>query len=257
MRVWAASSGIPGGAASVPVRRGVVHRVKGIFRQCVRRIPLPHSNEETGCLLARSIRVRPGIPSCFPLTNAAFCRMNKKEEFPMKNRTTRTLVSLALLCAMEIVLARFCVIWITNSIKITFEAIPILLAGLLFGPVAGALVGAASDILGAAFLSGLGWMPVLTVTPLLLGLLPGLLRPFLLKKTTLPRVFAVTIPGIILGSMIWTTCWLSALYGTPLPALLAVRVPLYCVIGILDTLVVYLLYRSGAFQRTGLWPSQI
>lgn len=174
----------------------------------------------------------------------------------MKNRTTRTLVSLALLCAMEIVLARFCVIWITNSIKITFEAIPILLAGLLFGPVAGALVGAASDILGAAFLSGLGWMPVLTVTPLLLGLLPGLLRPFLLKKTTLPRFFAVTIPGFILGSMIWTTCWLSALYGTPLPALLAVRVPCTASSG-LDTLVVYLLYRSGAFQRTGLWPSQI
>ena len=43
------------------------------------------------------------------------------------NRThTRTLATLALLCAMEIILARFCVIWITNSIKITFEAIPIL-----------------------------------------------------------------------------------------------------------------------------------
>ena len=54
--------------------------------------------------------------------------------------------------------------------------------------------------------------------------------------------------------MIWTTCWLSALYGTPLPALLAARVPLYCVIGVLDILVVWLLYRSGAFQRTGLWP---
>ena len=172
----------------------------------------------------------------------------------MKNRTTRTLVSLALLCAMQIILARFCVIWITNSIKITFEAIPILLAGILFGPVAGALVGAASDILGSAFLSGLGWMPQLTVTPLLLGLLPGLLRNFLLKKPNLPRFFAVCSPGFVLGSMIWTTCWLSALYGTPLPALLAARVPLYCVIGVLDILVVWLLYRSGAFQRTGLWP---
>lgn len=174
----------------------------------------------------------------------------------MKTRTTRTLVSLALLCAMEIILARFCVIWITNSIKITFEAIPILLAGLLFGPVAGALVGAASDILGSAFLSGLGWMPTLTLTPLLLGLLPGLLRPILLRKPTLPRLFAVTGPGFVLGSMIWTTCWLSVLYGTPLTALLAVRIPLYCVIGVLDTLVVYFLCRSGAFQRMGLWPSR-
>lgn len=172
----------------------------------------------------------------------------------MRNNTTRTLVSLALLCAMEIVLARFCVIWITSSIKITFEAIPILLAGILFGPLAGALVGAASDILGSAFLSGLGWMPQLTVTPLLLGLLPGLLRRFVLKKPVLPRFIAVCAPGFVLGSMLWTTFWLSALYGTPVPALLAARVPLYCVIGALDILVVWLLCRSGAFQRTGLWP---
>lgn len=173
----------------------------------------------------------------------------------MKTRTTRTLVSLALLCAMEIILARFCVIWITHSIKITFEAIPILLAGILFGPVAGALVGAASDTLGAAFLSGLGWMPTLTVTPILLGALPGLLRPFLQKKPTLPRFYAVSAPGFVLGSMLWTTAWLSALYGTPLVALLLVRIPLYGLMGTLDILVVYLLYRSGAFQRTGLWPA--
>lgn len=173
------------------------------------------------------------------------------------NRThTRTLVTLALLCAMEIVLARFCVIWITNSIKITFEAIPILMAGILFGPVAGAAVGAVSDIVGAGFLSGLGWMPVLTVTPTLMGLLAGLLRPLLWKRLSLPRLLAVTAPGFILGSMLWTTWWLSTLYGTPLPALLAVRVPLYCVIATLDTLVLFVLCRSGVFHRLGLWPRQ-
>ena len=104
------------------------------------------------------------------------------------NRThTRTLATLALLCAMEIILARFCVIWITNSIKITFEAIPILMAGILFGPAAGAVVGAVSDILGAGLLSGLGWLPVLTVTPTLLGLLAGLLCPIVWKNLSPPR----------------------------------------------------------------------
>ena len=173
------------------------------------------------------------------------------------NRThTRTLATLALLCAMEIVLARFCVIWITNSIKITFEAIPILTAGLLFGPVAGAVVGAVSDILGAGLLSGLGWLPVLTVTPTLLGVMAGLLRPLVWKRLTLPRLLLVTGLGFVLGSMFWTTWWLSTLYGTPLPALLAVRVPLYCVIAVLDTLVLFFLCRSGVFRRLGLWPEQ-
>lgn len=174
----------------------------------------------------------------------------------MKKSPAHTLALLALLCAMEIVLARFCVIWITNSIKITFEAIPILLAGLLFGPIGGAVVGAASDILGAFFLSGLGWMPVLTVTPALMGLLTGLLRPLLRKKLTLPRLLSVNAPGFILGSMLWTTWWLSSLYGTPLVALLFVRVPLYCLIGFLDTLVLYLIFRSGVFQRLGLWQGR-
>ena len=173
----------------------------------------------------------------------------------MRIGTTRTLVTLALLCAMQIVLARFCVIWITNSIRISFEAIPILVAGILFGPVAGALTGAVSDILGSAFLSGFGWMPQLTLTPLLLGLLPGLLRRFLLQKPNLPRFFAVCAPGFVLGSMLWTTWWLSILYENPLEVLLAARVPLYCVIGVLDIVVVYLLYRTGAFQRIGIWPT--
>lgn len=173
------------------------------------------------------------------------------------NRThTRTLATLALLCAMEIILARFCVIWITNSIKITFEAIPILTAGLLFGPVAGAVVGAVSDILGAGLLSGLGWLPVLTVTPTLLGLLAGLLRPLVWKHLSLPRLLLVTGSGFVLGSMFWTTWWLSTLYGTPLPALLAVRVPLYCVIAVLDTLALFFLCRSGVFRRLGLWSEQ-
>ena len=128
------------------------------------------------------------------------------------NRThTRTLATLALLCAMEIVLARFCVIWITNSIKIT---------------------------------------------PTLLGVMAGLLRPLVWKRLTLPRLLLVTGPGFVLGSMFWTTWWLSTLYGTPLPALLAVRVPLYCVIAVLDTLVLFFLCRSGVFRRLGLWPEQ-
>ena len=90
----------------------------------------------------------------------------------------------------------------------------------------------------------------------LLGLLAGLLRPIVWKNLSLPRLLLVTVPGFVLGSMFWTTWWLSSLYGTPLPALLAVRVPLYCVIAVLDTLVLFLLCRSGIFRRLGLWPEQ-
>lgn len=172
------------------------------------------------------------------------------------NRThTRTMATLALLCAMEIVLARFCVIWITNSIKITFEAIPILTAGLLFGPVAGAVVGAVSDILGLpALRSGLAACPHCHPHPA--GCHGRTAAPPGLETPHPARLLLVTGPGFVLGSMFWTTWWLSTLYGTPLPALLAVRVPLYCVIAVLDTLVLFFLCRSGVFRRLGLWPEQ-
>ena len=57
---------------------------------------------------------------------------------------------------------------------------PIALAGYFFGPIAGLMVGAVSDTVGCLF-SGYGWDPVLTVSPMLLGLFAGLLRPVLYR----------------------------------------------------------------------------
>ncbi len=166
--------------------------------------------------------------------------------------STKVLISLALLTAISIILARFCVIWITPSLRISFGNIPIVLAGLLFGPVGGALVGLVSDVLGSAFLSGLGWFPPITAAAVLMGLIPGLLKPLLLKEVTIARILAIDLIANICASMLWTTFWLDQLYGNGFLALLAVRVPLYVGITVLETAIIYALCRANVFRAVGL-----
>ena len=62
--------------------------------------------------------------------------------------TTRTLTTLAMLIAIEVILSRFLSINAWN-IKIGFGFVPVLIAAILYGPLAGGLVGALSDFIGA------------------------------------------------------------------------------------------------------------
>lgn len=173
--------------------------------------------------------------------------MEKNSKF-----STKTLISLALLTAISIILARFCVIWITPSIRISFGNIPILLAGIMFGPIGGALVGLVSDVLGSAFLSGLGWYPPITISAMLMGLIPGLLKPLVLKEFSIFRIFTVDFAANVVASMCWTTFWLDQLYGSGFLALLSVRVPLYIGISVLETVILFAVCRTSVFHAAGV-----
>ena len=88
---------------------------------------------------------------------------------------TRVVATCALLCALSVVFARFTTVMPSAISRFSIEAVPIALAGYFFGPIAGLMVGAVSDTVGCLF-SGYGWDPVLTVSPMLLGLFAGLGR---------------------------------------------------------------------------------
>ena len=161
----------------------------------------------------------------------------------MKKLNTITLILMALFASISIVLTRFMVIWLTNSVRISFGNIPVILASLLFGPLAGGFTGAVADIVGAALFSGLGWYPPLTLPVVLAGIIPSLLKPIFLKKVTIWRIYIVVLLTNILISMGLTTWLLSGLYGTGFFQLLAVRAPLSLAVTIVEGLAVYILYR--------------
>lgn len=164
----------------------------------------------------------------------------------------RTLVVLAFLTALSAVLSRLLSLN-THSVRVGLGNLPILLAGLLYGPFAGALVGFGADLTGALLLSSFGYMPLLGISPVLLGGLPGLVKPLLLKKSVSPLRLGIVVFGAeLITSVGWTSYCIHLLYGTPLRELLMIRVPLYALMALAETTVLWLLIRSGIFRSRGL-----
>ncbi len=133
---------------------------------------------------------------------------------------TRTLVTLSILTALEIVLNRFLSINAWNT-KIGFSFIPVAVAGMLFGPLGGAVVGALGDLVGAILFPIGAYFPGFTLTAFLTGLVYGL---FLYREQTILRIAAAVGINQLVLSLLLNTLWISVLYGSPYGPLLVTRI---------------------------------
>lgn len=68
-------------------------------------------------------------------------------DFADRRHSVKTMVSLALFIALSVVLTRYLSIS-TPILRIGFGSIPVMLSGMFFGPLAGAITGALSDFIG-------------------------------------------------------------------------------------------------------------
>lgn len=133
---------------------------------------------------------------------------------------TKTLTTLGVLLAMEIVLARFLSISAWN-IRVGFSFVPVAIAAIVYGPVAGAVVAGLGDFLGAILFPMGPYFPGFTVTAVLTGAVYGL---FLHKKISISGIVgAVGINQLIL-SLFLNSLWISILYGSPYVPLLGTRI---------------------------------
>ena len=172
----------------------------------------------------------------------------------MKNTTTRKLVYMAVLAALQVVLARFIVPMPNPTMRFSIEAVPIIIAGLLFGPVPGMLVGFVGDAVGTLF-SGYGYNPVFAVPPILIGLSAGVLRPILYKKVSYLRILATFAPAVVLGCILWQSYWLSFFYGTrTFAGFLGARTIQFAITSLLSAAVILGMYRTRVFETLHLWP---
>ena len=166
--------------------------------------------------------------------------------------STYSLTVCALLTAMSVVLARVLTLIPAETTRISLEALPIVLAGLLCGPIPGALVGFAADLIGCLF-SPFGYNPIFCLPPILYGLLAGLVRRYVLEKSTLPRTALAFFPAALLGSVLWQSMALAMVYGGDAKqafflAKLVSRSIQFALTGTVDTLIVWLLLRRGALN---------
>ena len=148
-----------------------------------------------------------------------------------KTFSTQNLVMMAALIAMQIILARFLSIQASDTLRISFESIPVILAGMWLGPIPGAIVAVIADFLGT-ILSGYGtWFPPLVLGPLSVGILSGvstkyIFRSPLAENRDLWKVLVTVITVGILNSFVFgligSTLYSILIMGntTALPVLL-------------------------------------
>ena len=178
-----------------------------------------------------------------------------------RTMTTRTLVFCALLAAMQVVLARLIVPMPAADVRFSIEAVPVFLAGALFGPVPGALVGFGSDMIGCLF-SGYGYNPLFALPPILYGLCGGVFRGWLSRKTSFFRILLAFLPAVVLGSILYQSAALTYVYskdGVFMVAFLtrlAARSLQFALTLVVEAAVTDLLFRSRIFHRVGLWPAK-
>ncbi len=153
--------------------------------------------------------------------------------------TLNILVCCALLAAMSIVCGKYLAFNLTEVLRFSFENLPIILTGIWFGPVAGAVVGAVADIVGSLMV-GYGINPLVTVGAAVIGLVSGgvyaLTSKFQSHKVS---VALGVVSAHLFGSVIVKTVGLSAYYQMPFMLLLAWRAVNYVIIGALELIIIY------------------
>ncbi|MBE6683668.1 MAG: folate family ECF transporter S component [Ruminococcaceae bacterium] len=167
--------------------------------------------------------------------------MQDKEVFLLKTNIKKLAIS-ALMTALCIVIGLVCKRFLTfGAIRVTFENLPILLAGYLLGPIYGGAVGIAADLVSAP-LSGFGINPVITLGAASVGVIAGLLSGYIMKTNGFLHTLTATLASHAVGSMIIKSLGLL-MYGYAWQ-MLALRIPLYFVIGIAEAYAVYILLKN-------------
>lgn len=130
--------------------------------------------------------------------------MKRKLQTALKSIfSTRNICMMAVLIAMQIILARFLSIQPKATLRISFETIPIFLAGMWLGPIPGAVVAVLADFLGTIIHGYGAWFPPLVLGPMAVGILSGVSTKYIFRsplaenKDLWKVVLTVVVTGVL------------------------------------------------------------
>ena len=166
----------------------------------------------------------------------------------------------ALFAAIAVVFGRFTAVYPFPGAKYTLDKFVLFMSGMFFGPAAGAMIGFIADFIGG-HLFGIGWTAPLCVPAVLYGLFGGIFRKMLRKNFTLPRLTVAYLFPIIIGSVLYQSPVLAALYyGSTFweatYTYLVSRSVQFAIMLVLEVALIYILIQTNIFSRVGLWPRQ-
>ena len=171
-----------------------------------------------------------------------------------KNRSAaksalKRLVLGAMLAAMSVVIGMFCKSFLNfgeGLWRVTFENLPIILAGIFLGPITGGMVGVVSDLV-SYLLSPQIYPPNLIVTfgAFAVGVTAGLMAKLAVRERGTKQIALSAAVAHVIGSMIIKPIGLFQFYQWAV----LVRIPLYLVIAPLEIFLLCLLWRQKSFRK--------
>lgn len=168
------------------------------------------------------------------------------EKNSQKHISIQRIALCAILSALSILMGKYLAINIGESIRLSFENLPILIAGFYLGPLAGAAVGIVADLVGC-LLVGYSINPIITLGAATVGVLSGIAGT-LKCKSNLKKVLIVVIPAHALGSVLIKTAGLVIYYRMPFLATLGWRALTYVIIAVLEIILMLALTGSRAIN---------
>ena len=177
------------------------------------------------------------------------------------NITTRKLVMASFLTSLSIIFTRFLFLMIPlaglPALRLSFGESPIMLSGILFGPLIGGLTGLAADLIGVVINPQGAYFPGFTISSVLWGVIPGILamnfkkenneKDYSILNSLLILFLVVGLVSIFFSQKVLTIREGSIfLYDNPLPKTILI---LY--IGIFSILVLLPLFLKGKDNNKG------
>ena len=136
------------------------------------------------------------------------------------------------------------------DIRISYENLPIAIAGIMFGPFAGFAVGVCSDICGC-FAVGYAINPIITLGAGLIGFVGGNVVLFFPKRFSIAAMLVADVAGHIVGSILVKTAGLVLYSGAEKGfwVLLGQRAMSYTVIAVLECVVLVFLLSNKHVEK--------
>jgi len=173
--------------------------------------------------------------------------MQKKKKVAIFGRLKVMTLS-AMMIALSAVIGYICktipALNLGTGLRITFENLPIIVAGMMFGPVVGGCVGGVADLLSCLF-SGQAPMPWVLVGSVLVGVSAGVVSKFIVRKNGILKIILSELLAHVLGSMIVKTMALYVVFGP----VVFFRIPISIGIVIVEIMLLCAVYKNKTVRR--------
>lgn len=161
----------------------------------------------------------------------------------------RLLTVTAMLTAISVVIGIFCKTYLNfgdGLFRITFENLPIIMAGILYGPIIGGVVGLSTDLI--SYMLSTQVYPInllVTIGATLVGVVAGIVAKYIIKKNGNLQIIVAGALSHVICSMIIKSIGLYEFYNI----MVLLRIPTYLVIGSLEIFLLCKLLNRKSFAK--------